>query len=83
MRRCHLLLQSLLHRLVGPYIALLTREQPADRCLIILVGVDAEVPTVVAIGNERIVKLLHRKGHGQILGVAVPDVVNQSLKESV
>src|SRR5437868_382021 len=31
-RRSHLLLQSLLHRLVGPYIALLTREQPTDRC---------------------------------------------------
>jgi hypothetical protein len=37
----------------------------------------------MAIGDEGVVKLLHREGHAQILGVSVPDVVNEALKESV
>jgi hypothetical protein len=37
----------------------------------------------VPIRDERIVKLLHRERHAEILGVSIPDVVNQALKESV
>jgi hypothetical protein len=78
-----LFLESLLHRFVGPDVPALARYQPRDRRLVILVGLDPQVTTVMAVRHQRIVELSDRKRHAQVLGVAVSDVRDQPLKQSV
>ena len=83
MRRFDFLLEPVLHPLVGAHVSLFTCEKASHRRFVILIGLDAEVAAVVPVGYERIVQLLDGERHTQVLGVAIPDVVYQSLKESV
>ena len=71
------------HRLVSEQIISLSRKKPRDCNLVILIGLDAELTPVMAIGNERLVKLLHGEREREILRVTVPDVAHEAMKNSV
>jgi hypothetical protein len=83
MRGGDLFLESLLHRFVGADVSALARDQPRDCRFVVLIGLDPQVTPIVAVRDKRVVELGDRKRHAQVLGVAVSDVRDQSLKQSV
>ena len=83
MGRFDFLFEPILHRLVGADVSLLSGKQASHRRFVILIGLDAEVAAIVTVGDQRIVQLLDSERHAEILGVAVSDIVHQSLEESV
>ena len=71
------------HRLIREQIISLTREQSRHRYLIVLIRFDPQLSPMVAIRNERLVKLLHGEGEREILRVSMPDVADQAMKNSI
>jgi hypothetical protein len=82
-RRLDLRLELVAHRLIGEQIITLTRQQPRDRDLIILIRFDPELTPVMAVGDQRLVQLLHRERERQVLGVPVADVAHQPMKYAI
>ena len=83
MRGLELLFQAVLHRLVGAHVPFLTGKKAGYGSFVILIGLDAEIAAIVPIGHQRVIQLLDSERHTQVFGVAVPDVVYQSLEEPV
>ena len=83
MTRLELDLELVAHRLIGEEIVSLSREKPAHRDLVVLIGLDSQLAAMVPVGDERLVKLLNSKREREILGVAVPDVANEAMKYAV
>ena len=82
-RRLQFLLETVLHCFVGANVPFLAGKQAGDRRFVVLIGLDAEIAPIVTIRYKGVIELLDRKRDTQILGVAVPDVVNETLKEAV
>jgi hypothetical protein len=82
-RRLDLRLELVAHRLIGEQIITLTRQQPRDRDLIILIRFDPELTPVMPVRNQRFVQLLHRERERQVLGVPVADVAHQPMKYAI
>jgi hypothetical protein len=83
MTRLKLCLQLVAHRLVGEQIVTLAGKEPAHCYLVILIRLDSELTPVMAVGNQRLVKLLNRERRREIFRVAVPDVADKAMKYAI
>ncbi len=83
MTRLKLRLELVAHHLICEQIVALPGEKPAHRDLIILIGLDSELTTMMTIRNQCLVKLLNRERQSEILRMAVPDVAHEAMKYSI
>ena len=71
------------HCLIGEQIIALAGEKSGNSNLVILIRLYPELTAMVTIRNQRLVQLLYRKRQREILGVTVPDVADQAMKNSI
>lgn len=83
MRRAKLGLELVAHFGIGQQIITLAGQEPGYRNLIILIGFDSELATVVPVRDQSLIQLLHRERERQVLRMPVTDVAHQPVKNAI
>lgn len=71
------------HRVVNCEVAAFTREQSTERYLVVLVGLDARLASIVSVRNQVLVELRYLEVVRQVGRIAVTYVLHETSKEPV